>query len=39
MGIEDPEFVELANQIEELEQKMFSHPLHKVCESVFFSLT
>ncbi|KAL8492716.1 hypothetical protein ACS0TY_024058 [Phlomoides rotata] len=29
MGIEDPEFVELANQIEELEQKLFSHPLHK----------
>ncbi|WJZ98525.1 hypothetical protein VitviT2T_017041 [Vitis vinifera] len=29
MGIEDPEFVELANQIEELEQKLFAHPLHK----------
>ncbi|KAL6521294.1 Helix-loop-helix protein 2 [Orobanche gracilis] len=29
MGIEDPELVELANQIEELEQKLFSHPLHK----------
>ncbi|GFP79414.1 superkiller viralicidic activity 2-like 2 [Phtheirospermum japonicum] len=29
MGIEDPELVDLANQIEELEQKLFSHPLHK----------
>lgn len=29
MGIEDPEFVELVNQIEELEQKLFAHPLHK----------
>ncbi|KAL2250954.1 DExH-box ATP-dependent RNA helicase DExH10 isoform X2 [Sesamum indicum] len=29
MGINDLEFVELANQIEELEQKLFSHPLHK----------
>ncbi|KAL0338793.1 UNVERIFIED_CONTAM: DExH-box ATP-dependent RNA helicase DExH10 [Sesamum angustifolium] len=29
MGINDPEFVELANQIEDLEQKLFSHPLHK----------
>lgn len=29
MGIEDPEFVELVNQIEELEKKLLSHPLHK----------
>ncbi|KAL3644258.1 Helix-loop-helix protein 2 [Castilleja foliolosa] len=29
MGIEDPELVDLANQIEEHEQKLFSHPLHK----------
>ncbi|OVA19288.1 Helicase [Macleaya cordata] len=29
MGIEDPEFVELINQIEELEKKLFAHPLHK----------
>ncbi|KAK4396662.1 DExH-box ATP-dependent RNA helicase DExH10 [Sesamum angolense] len=29
MGINDPEFVELANQIEDLEQKLFCHPLHK----------
>ncbi|XP_073016250.1 DExH-box ATP-dependent RNA helicase DExH10 isoform X2 [Primulina eburnea] len=29
MGIEDPEFVELANNIEELEHKLVSHPLHK----------
>ncbi|KAF7139092.1 hypothetical protein RHSIM_Rhsim07G0245200 [Rhododendron simsii] len=29
MGIEEPEFVELVNQIEELDQKLFSHPLHK----------
>ncbi|KAI8014695.1 DExH-box ATP-dependent RNA helicase DExH10 [Camellia lanceoleosa] len=29
MGIEEPEFVELVNQIEGLEQKIFAHPLHK----------
>ncbi|KAK4432727.1 DExH-box ATP-dependent RNA helicase DExH10 [Sesamum alatum] len=29
MGIEDPEFVELAHKIEELEHKLVSHPLHK----------
>ncbi|KAA8535861.1 hypothetical protein F0562_030819 [Nyssa sinensis] len=29
MGIEDPEFVELVSQTEELEQKLFAHPLHK----------
>lgn len=33
MGVDEPEFVELASQIEELEQKLFTHPLHKVCES------
>ncbi|GFY80546.1 RNA helicase, ATP-dependent, SK12/DOB1 protein [Actinidia rufa] len=29
MGIEEPEFVELVHQIEELEQKLFAHSLHK----------
>ncbi|XP_010252211.1 PREDICTED: DExH-box ATP-dependent RNA helicase DExH10 [Nelumbo nucifera] len=29
MGIEEPEFVDLVSQIEELERKLFSHPLHK----------
>ncbi|XP_052199082.1 DExH-box ATP-dependent RNA helicase DExH10 [Diospyros lotus] len=29
MGIEEPEFVELVNQIEELEKKLFRHPLYK----------
>ncbi|KAL6985027.1 Helix-loop-helix protein 2 [Sarracenia purpurea var. burkii] len=29
MGIEEPEFVDLVNQIEELERKLFAHPLHK----------
>jgi ATP-dependent RNA helicase DOB1 len=29
MGIEDLEFVELVSQIEKLEHKLFSHPLHK----------
>ncbi|CAM8923296.1 unnamed protein product [Rhodiola kirilowii] len=29
MGIEDPEFVELMNQIEELEKKLLAHPVHK----------
>lgn len=41
MGIEEREFVELASQMEELEQKLFTHPLHKVLGSVplsFFSL-
>ena len=30
MGIEDPEIVELVHKIEELESKLFAHPLHKV---------
>lgn len=30
MGIEEPELVELVNQIEKIEQQLFSHPLHKV---------
>nr|GMC58442.1 DExH-box ATP-dependent RNA helicase DExH10 [Ipomoea batatas] len=29
MGIEDPEFVDMMSQIEELEKKLFAHPLHK----------
>ncbi|XP_020409735.1 DExH-box ATP-dependent RNA helicase DExH10 isoform X1 [Prunus persica] len=29
MGIEDPEIVDLVNQIEALEQKLYAHPLHK----------
>ncbi|XP_042003348.1 DExH-box ATP-dependent RNA helicase DExH10-like isoform X1 [Salvia splendens] len=29
MGIEEQEFIELASQIEELEQRLFTHPLHK----------
>ncbi|XP_049403170.1 DExH-box ATP-dependent RNA helicase DExH10-like [Solanum stenotomum] len=29
MGFEDPEFVDIVNQIEELEKKLFAHPLHK----------
>ncbi|PON79903.1 ATP-dependent RNA helicase Ski [Trema orientale] len=29
MGIEDTEIVELVNQIEELEKKLYSHPLYK----------
>lgn len=29
MGIEEPKLVELVNQIEELEKKLFEHPLHK----------
>ncbi|KAJ6801777.1 DExH-box ATP-dependent RNA helicase DExH10 [Iris pallida] len=29
MGIEDPEVVDLVNNIQELEQKLFAHPLHK----------
>ncbi|KAG6428501.1 hypothetical protein SASPL_112753 [Salvia splendens] len=29
MGVEEPEFVELASKIDELEHKLFIHPLHK----------
>lgn len=29
MGIEEPELVELVNQIEKMEQQLISHPLHK----------
>ncbi|KAF6134918.1 hypothetical protein GIB67_002319 [Kingdonia uniflora] len=29
MGIQDPEFVQLVNQMEELEKKLFDHPLQK----------
>ncbi|KAF9617870.1 hypothetical protein IFM89_039089 [Coptis chinensis] len=41
MGIEDPELVELVNQIEELEKELFAHPLHTITphgpiESIFF---
>lgn len=31
MGVEDTEIVELVHQIGELEKKLYSHPLHKVC--------
>lgn len=30
MGIEEPELVELVNQIETIEKQMMSHPLFKV---------
>ena len=33
MGIEDSEIVELVNEIEELERKLYAHPLHKVYPS------
>lgn len=33
MDIRDPEIIELVNQIEELEKKLYAHPLHKVCEN------
>ncbi|KAL6191856.1 hypothetical protein ACLB2K_038245 [Fragaria x ananassa] len=29
MGIQDPEIVELGNQIEALEERLYAHPLHK----------
>lgn len=31
MKIEDPEIVDLVNQIEELERKLHAHSMHKVC--------
>lgn len=30
MGIEEPEFVDLVDKIENLEQQLLSHPLNKV---------
>lgn len=36
MGIEDPEVVNMVNQIEELEKKFFSYQLHKVWQEVWF---
>lgn len=38
MSIEDQEIVELVNQIEELEKKLYSHPLHKVCHASFVAM-
>ncbi|KAG9449318.1 hypothetical protein H6P81_009283 [Aristolochia fimbriata] len=32
MGIEEPDFVDLVNQIDELEQKLYAHPLHKTLQ-------
>ena len=31
MDVRDSEIVELLNQVEELEKKLFAHPMHKVC--------
>lgn len=31
MDVRDSEIVDLVNQIEELEKKLFAHPMHKVC--------
>ncbi|XP_038985720.1 DExH-box ATP-dependent RNA helicase DExH10 isoform X2 [Phoenix dactylifera] len=33
IGIKDPELVDLVHQVEELEQKLYSHPLHKSGQS------
>ncbi|MQL74862.1 hypothetical protein Taro_007241, partial [Colocasia esculenta] len=33
MGIDDPETIKLIRQVEELERKLFSHPLHKLGQS------
>ena len=38
MGIEQPELVDLVHKLEDLEQKLCSHPLHKVCLIVTFQL-
>ena len=38
MGIEEPELVDLVHKLEDLEQKLCSHPLHKVCLIVTFQL-
>lgn len=38
MSIQDPEFIKLVDQIEELEQKLVAHPLHKVCTCPYYCL-
>ncbi|KAG6411596.1 hypothetical protein SASPL_129679 [Salvia splendens] len=38
MGIEEQEFIELASQIEELEQRLFTHPLHKGLTGILASM-
>lgn len=32
IGLEDPAFVSLVEQIEQLEKALLEHPLHKVCD-------
>jgi len=34
MGIQEPELVDLVHKLEELEQKLCSHRLHKVSNAV-----
>jgi hypothetical protein len=38
MGIEEPELVDVVHKLEVLEQKLGSHPLHKVCLVMTFQL-
>lgn len=33
MGIDDPEFISLMDEIEDVERKLLAHPLHKVYAS------
>jgi len=36
MNIQDTEIVDLVSQIEEVEQKLLAHPMHKVVLNVVF---
>jgi hypothetical protein len=38
MGIQEPELVDLANKLENLQQKKSAHPLSKVCNDLTFTI-
>jgi hypothetical protein len=38
MGIQEPELVDLANKLEDLQQKKSAHPLSKVCNDLTFTI-
>lgn len=37
MGLQEPELVELVHKLDDLEQKLRSHPLHKVHQITYQS--
>jgi hypothetical protein len=38
MGIQEPELVDLAHKLEDLQQKKSAHPLSKVCNDLTFTM-